>query len=1293
LLPLDSGRVWHWIVIVTVFLSTVWLSRYSPAICLLTIGLLFSSLLVAPEFAVDWIQAITTSAILGGMFILTHRLVDEKRAAHTKGSGKQVPNNTKGQSKSIPATKVTTLSALLIAFSFAQGTGLAQNEADSLQEKATDQKPFYSVVFPVDDSGNMTGDISYVGEDFLKWLNRRKGLSTARNHVLSAKHEVVIDNSLEGNFATPSCLVTSVYEWNVQDQEEVIRIVLPGDKSTIINISMNGVEQSIPSDVASTNAIVELRPRALSLTEVRIKFRIPVSLDLQNLSSVRFPVLPNPNATADILGLDTADLQTNAIGQVTNPSTGRHMIALGKQSELLIRWRQGLPRIVSVSEPVSVEMEWSVACNESVIRCMINCPGQAIEPNYLDVECDQNWEPLGFDWEDGKVVDVFAGSTNLKKRFRIQWKDASDPSRRQLRFFLHKKHDSNTSLISLPTVGISNAIIETRSVVIAQGGPCRWEVNRSRGWVDANPESSFQWLTRESEITQSFKTQDSSATLSIQPITTTNLPSVAMVSNLLFGSHSITGHTQFQLDPLAKSTNEVVLVASPLMHLLSIHSEGKELHHLESTLEDGTHRIQVFVDRSNVKSGNFQIEFQQNYGAIDKWINLPTIMITNANVSSHQITAARLLDVPVEFDGIERPGFSRTTDGSYKKPSQDDKLPNQKIIVNLNPPVASALPFQLFQSGRTPNQSGVTTAAMNAIHEHLWLFDAKPSAALGAIEDSGQDSLTQLRYRIRSTQDELRGYCISVLTPEGDGWKYRLLGSVSSKDTIQAGLLFEMPVEIASSLTSENSLFQFDSPEPGKRLLLVYSKRSPTTEKTTELTEPFVFSIECQLDTEHAVNGIRVPEVRLLNGPSVEQWIAVPKSASGRKLTWTTSGVRNSKQAPEVTSVLNIPSSELSWFSSFSQQPEVRLNSLSSAPTIPKVPLAFHRFQPLDSDVAQLDSFFVVEPQGASFVSLKLPSRMELLSVFVNEETSPFRVETDINNDGKLSLDIPLQSSALPQCVKAVFKVPTSQNQIKGASQEVVLPILRGLNPAKTVIELDQSYVARDQLLQSKAWENLSHEGLDELILDVVTSCSKRFTETSSDLNLPQRNRWWAAWQAIATELLFPTADDLITKSVDRWIALRDLMHSQWRLDVLSQADGFIQPNGTELVEITPQKNLAFVLDTTIENNPRIQISQTTSTASTRSVKAVVFATFGLLIMIVAVVPVLRNLLYRVTDFVMECLQIRPWLLFAMCGAIICLSSSHSLAGFALLAVAFVLVLRQYVYQFRILASRSASKI
>jgi len=799
-------------------------------------------------------------------------------------------------------------------------------------------------------------------------------------------------------------------------------------------------------------------------------------------------------------------------------------------------------------------------------------------------------------------------------------------------------------------------------------------------------------LSSGTENLQAFKTQDSSATLSIQPTTKLTKRSMTVMSRLVFGSESVTGVTEFHCDSLDQSTTELLLIASPAARLQSIQSEGKEILFTESVLEDGTSRIQAFANFSTLKPKRFQVRFQQVYADAGRWNSLPFVTAPNATVSSLQVSASGLLDLPIEFDGIEGLNVLHAFSETNAKSDLDLQLPSQKQSVNLNPSVASVLPFQLFQQEQTIEKSGGTTFPLGGIHEHLWAVEIPVSKSQGGLLESNRDSLPVLRYRIRTSIDEVRGYSISLLALEGASWKYRLVGSVSRKDATFGGLLFDVPAEIASSLISENIISQFESPEPGRRLLLISPHPKTSSKQSLSSRDPFSFSIEHQLNIDQSTSGLSIPGVRLLNGPSVDQWIAVPKSTNGRKLSWTTSGVRNSKQAPENLKDFHLPASELAWYVPFSHQPEVRLNSLKGTVASPVVPLDLHRLKSLGLDVAQLDSFFILDPKGLSHVSLKLPSGMKLLSICLNGESYPFIVEPGATQSTNSSADIQLHSSVLPQFIQAIFEVAIQKQNPDEFTQEVKLPCLDELNPSKTIIEMDSVYLANGEKAQPVIWTSLSHEVLNEMILGVVESCSDIAADTAIDSTVPQRARWWGAWQTFACKLLFPTVDSVLTKSVDEWIALRDRLAFQWRLDKSLKPYLITQAADNLSTGELPQRNPAFILNSPSPDSPHVLLVHRLAPKPSLSAGASLFTGFGALMVITAIVPGLRKRSIRILDVVIHHFRIRPWRLFAVLGVIICVTLTNAWVGLILVATSLVLVLKQYVFQVRIVAARSIAK-
>jgi hypothetical protein len=211
---------------------------------------------------------------------------------------------------------------------------------------------------------------------------------------------------------------------------------------------------------------------------------------------------------------------------------------------------------------------------------------------------------------------------------------------------------------------------------------------------------------------------------------------------------------------------------------------------------------------------------------------------------------------------------------------------------------------------------------------------------------------------------------------------------------------------------------------------------------------------------------------------------------------------------------------------------------------------------------------------------------------------------------------------------------------------------------------------------------------------------------------LPQRDRWRAGWQAFACDLLFPTIDSALTKTVDDWIALRDKSAVQWRLDQsLTNTLNVLDKNCSSLAPLS-KRNPTFALNSSDKGELRVELSRHSVTPPSRLAGSHFFIVSGVLLMIVAIVPRLRKRADQILEFVIQNIRIRPWLLFGVVGIFLWImlfdvpivsdtnfdSAPLNIgwmrvwSGPILLAFSFVLALRQYVFQVRYVAARSIAK-
>jgi len=1301
----ENSSAWQWFTVVVGFVITLWLAKNSTRGLWLAIGTLLIGLAIAPDTLVDWIQSLLIATSLSTVFWVSKKM-SALRSDPTLNSISKITVEVVEAGPKAGVMSVVFLLAIAGSFALGEEVGSDSNAV------ATDLEPLHSVVFPIDELGNLSGDIAYVGEQFLKSLNRKQSLPSRPNYLVSAMHQVVIDGGPEGKSTSPSCVVTSVYEWNIQEANNIVQIPIATENVSAISMLADG-NNPVAVTVNPASSLLDWLPRKAGRVALKVSFRYEPTMDLKSVATIRFPVIPIASATVDIMGEDVVDLQSNAAGQVTNPNVGRFVVSLGRRPEIILNWRQSQPRLSSKTSMAGVSIEWAAFCDRSIAKCNVDLTGYFLDQNYLELEFEQIWEPVGFDWGDAKVIEVTAGSTNLKKRFRVQWKVPSDVSRRNLRFFLRTTVDPQSSRISLPSFDIGGARVDSRTVTVAQEMSCLWVVNYGNTWEPVNFTSKFEWLSAGLGGFRTLTTQDASATLTIQKPETLKKSVVSVGTSLLFGSGSALGRADFFFESLGQQPSDFIFIATPGIKVQSIKIDSESVSFIESELSGGHRRVQVFLEPSKLLSKPLRINFQQLYSSSDAWQSIPLVLLSNADIRSCHVAASGLLEIPIEFAGISEQ-IERVSSASSGSQLPSGRVEADKANAITDPILSVDLPFDLFQRELTIEKDDDSDGSKRDMYSPLWAIDLQGLAfseedkrrERGGLQSDSLESVSlesdSLRYRITASVPELEGLVVSALSVDNATWTCRVFGSVSRNGANLGGLLLDVPVGITASVVSKNRLTQFDSPEAGRRLLLV-SQDPPVGVAQQGVDSRLDFSIDFIFGQDQSSVGISVPVIRVLNGGAVEQWIAVPRSSASQDFVWTTSGVRVSRQLPTNPFLEPILREELIWYVPVSQQPEVRLNNLENRTSNTNVACTFHRVDRQSATIAKLESFFVLDPQGVSQCTLRIPARSKLIALYVNDHVAAFK---DLDDQGlsPKSIDFLLQSSVFTQFIRAVFEVPVYSVESHESAQSLDLPSLASLTPAKVFLATDEGLRVGLHNTDIFHWEVLPTDNLNRELLLGSLLHSDRLGDAAIDASVPLRSLWWESWHAFSSRLLFPSRHRVETKATDDWLAERDNLVAKWRFKKLGLGKWLGVPNWDVLSAVPECKTYVCSKTSTSKASKPSDDSMKTQSdgSSVHSVEhtgpsvsltipvtktlsqlrySIACLTIGFLIIIGAFLTSFRERTSMYSIAIFKYMQDRPWTFFAVLGVVLSGVLYTSWAGPGCLAIASVLVLRQFFFQ------------
>jgi hypothetical protein len=310
------------------------------------------------------------------------------------------------------------------------------------------------VMIPIDDEGGLAGTVVYVPEWMLRDIERMENAEKVLDRdasLLSAKHVLRLDSrSIDFGNTDQACVHT--YEFWVGDQalDRPLRIPFQADRTRLSRFTVDGTEV-ISSRLARSDSELIWYPdrvgRRLLQVEAQTRVR-PIELErpgsnpgLSSPSDPKQPrawnvetaILPCANAILEIETDGQWTIDLSARGKLANPSIGRFALHLGNLDRISgsvspSPTNSARPFIAMPSDTPSLNTEIPIMNTELFIdreqlmaKTTLEYPRSTETLGELELESDQQWQPIGSIWGDAQLVDVKPGSTLDRKRYVLRW--------------------------------------------------------------------------------------------------------------------------------------------------------------------------------------------------------------------------------------------------------------------------------------------------------------------------------------------------------------------------------------------------------------------------------------------------------------------------------------------------------------------------------------------------------------------------------------------------------------------------------------------------------------------------------------------------------------------------------------------------------------------------------------------------------------------------------------------------------------------------------------------------------
>ena len=389
-----------------------------------------------------------------------------------------------------PARPISTaVLALIAAASFtsaASGQPLAADETQVREE-------IFGILIPVDSDLKMAGDYVYVPTRLSRLLSNvnQQDVKNSSVTVQAAFYSLRISTD-------PDSLTSSVGEITAEltiqptQADAELRLQFAGRELQLQRAFLDSQEIFQGQRLKHDGDVLTWRSSDADSHTLRLVFR-PKSIvekDGRGVLSVGIPAIPT--AKVEVMGDDLRDVTVDAIGGTRLESPRFLTAQLGPASRLLLTW----PLVINRSSALQVQSDtWVHSRGEQIMaQCQLRVRGATALPSVLHVVGDSNWQPVGQDWEDCRLISAEGASATGRPVYSVQRLTDSPIDTLTVRVLMLTRSESSPQTLSIPFLSLQEATPQQRSLALSHIESPIWKPVGIESWQPLLPsQATAMW--------------------------------------------------------------------------------------------------------------------------------------------------------------------------------------------------------------------------------------------------------------------------------------------------------------------------------------------------------------------------------------------------------------------------------------------------------------------------------------------------------------------------------------------------------------------------------------------------------------------------------------------------------------------------------------------------------------------------------------------------------------------------------------------------------------------------------
>ena len=1243
---------------------TIVFAGFSIALCLGALRRIYSvvgmillicCMLATTGFLLETVQLIALGWVVGLILqfsastIKTKGIIHDRSALTFQNSNSSskltTQNNTSRKVDDAPKTTPHFSNLCIgwaIAFSTIVGTTslLAQSNSDKV----------YHIALPVDSKDQFTSKVAYISDELLQRLYHDPSTGAREPKILSARYELRL---ADADSRSPSNVAQLKLNYEIEIRDSSFPIIWPLDsaRANFVSLRIDGSETPLGSRLKWDDRALQWTPLKRGLTHVELTIAPKVEREVDGRTKIEVEIIPLAGSQLEIEAGDLTNLQTNALGQVSNPTLGLFQVAIGPQKSLEVSWQKPEKDSRSFLPLATLETEFALLDDEVLARTNIEIDYGSSKVNRIDIECDLAWQPIGRIWGDAILMDSVPASSNTRRRYRLQWEKPFSESGEKRALVIHwTTSSSRASTLNFPNIELPGIRMNDSLIRYVRSQGSAWTFEGLQAWPTIDSTDRLEWFPRIDGKIISHRKPSNGITAFLRRAVKEQRYQAELVTQLRF----LTSHVHCSTNILFKTKDfqrpDLRLKLPAGVEIETVRVNQIDVPFSVWKINEEQMQLQAFLDPTLSQLESLVVETVQIYRDTS-WTQLPLPELVDFEVIDHRVSATRIVNQIISWEGL---------DLSLSNP--DPNISNADVTL----PIEGDKKLEVFAWEMS--------------------LSTQPKQNPEGQISSPENEEVHARYRIGRPESPKQAQVVSMLLRTDDRWSFHIHGRVEVSSSPIDGVLLEVPQFLLEDVSCNHRMERYASPEAGRQLIFIFSDLRASNQS-------FEFKLHSNLSPIESSSTTAIPEIRLMGDFEWQQWMIVPRSIANQEARWNLSGARtvDGSSLPEFSKadlseslqshLVVIPTID---------RPSIRLSTVAANRLPIALDLAVHRHTIDTIESQKISSSFFFLPRGHKSIQILVPANFDLLAAECNGRTIPESsiertLNENLNGNANTSLDIRLLSPSLPQQI--TIHIGRSEITDSKKNQPQKWPEVLNAIAKETLLIVDSNHGIEDARLSPTSLDRTA-ELLSNGVLDLVEQVAGFVTEAP----LNERLQWWKDWEA-STAAIWQSASQISDHSVlEKLISRRLALCERLQLSVLPYPVGFQErflqswtsAHAERQNDVESQANYRrqyFSIKPDIEiNRLSNEIQQSDSVPST-SVSQFYFRWTAWLILTAISIRITHRLFDSWHMPLQQFVEERPWWLIVGIGIICVMLAPNLWLGPIFLLIAFYFVCRTYIHE------------